>query len=399
MPFTRSRAAAFVVVLGALVTVIAGGVAYWFLSAVPVHSNAAAVPSAAGTQVDRYAAGIAEGRRLARELVVAENLPGLSIAVASDGAIVWSEGFGWADVERREPVTPRTRFRLGAASKPLTAAAVMRLRDQGRLDLDAPLQTYVADYPQKPWPVTARQLLSDVAGVQRIRGDGNDAMPSQQCANLDEALALVAAEPLRFRPGSEHRYSIWGWVLVSVLAERVAKEPFPAFMAHDVFGPLGMTDTLIEGKDSLPEGTSALYSHGKTVRVNTVDASEAQYTCLAGGGAIVSTPSDLARFGSAVIKPGFLKADTIATMQTPPRLESGATTDYALGWKVERVTIAGAPTRLLGHRGSPMGGAVSFLTFPDLGLVVAVTANTGSPGVDPLARKLANVFAARQGGS
>jgi serine beta-lactamase-like protein LACTB, mitochondrial len=392
MPAARSRVAAMVVVLGALVLTAAGAVAYWMLTGVPVHSDTAAVPSAVGTQVDRYAASIGEGRRLARALVVGENLPGLSVAVAADGAIVWAEGFGWADVDGREPVTPRTRFRLGAASKPLTAAAVALLHDRGRLDLDAPVQTYIPDYPRKPWPVSARQLLGDVAGVQRIRGDGNDAMPAQQCANLGEALSLVANEPLRFRPGSEHRYSIWGWVVVSVLVERAAREPFPAFMARELFRPLGMADTALEGPDGVPEGTTTLYSHEKGGRVGIVEPSEAQYTCLAGGGAIVSTPSDLVRFGSAVIKPGFLKAETIAAMQTPGRVDSGAPTDYALGWKVERVTIAGAPTRLVGHRGSPMGGAVSFLTFPDLGIVVAVTANTGSPGVDPLARTLAEVF-------
>jgi serine beta-lactamase-like protein LACTB len=388
---TRSRVAALLVVLGALVITAAGAVAFWILTGVPVHSDAAAVPSAVGTQADRYAASIGEGRRLARALVVSENLPGLSVAVAADGDIVWSEGFGWADVEGRGPVTPRTRFRLGAASKPLTAAAVALLHDRGLLDFDAPLQTYVPDYLPKPWPVTARQLMSDVAGVHRIRGDGNDAMPSQQCASLGEALSLVAAEPLQFRPGSQHRYSIWGWVLISVLVERVAREPFPTFMAHDVFGPLGMTDTVLEGKNGLPEGTSTLYSHGKTVRVNVIDPSEAQYTCLAGGGAIVSTPSDLARLGSAVIKPGFLKAETLVAMQTPARLESGVSTDYALGWKVERVTIAGTSTRLVSHRGSPMGGAVSLLTFPDRGVVVAVATNIGT-SVDPFARKLAELF-------
>src|SRR5690349_3186528 len=136
---TRSRVPAIVVILGALVIAVAGAVAYWILTGVPVHSDAAAVPSAVGTQVDRYAASIGEGRRLARALVVGENLPGLSVAVAADGAIVWAEGFGWADVEGRDPVTPRTRFRLGAASKPLTAAAVALLHDRGRLDLDAPL--------------------------------------------------------------------------------------------------------------------------------------------------------------------------------------------------------------------------------------------------------------------
>jgi hypothetical protein len=84
-------------------------------------------------------------------------------------------------------------------------------------------------------------------------------------------------------------------------------------------------------------------------------------------------------------------------MQAPFRLESGRTTDYALGWKVESVALDGKPARLIGHRGSPMGGAVSLLTFPDLGLVVAVASNIGGTSVDPLAQKLAEVFMVRSG--
>jgi serine beta-lactamase-like protein LACTB len=84
---------------------------------------------------------VEEARRLARSPLVDENLPGLSVAVALDGEIVWAEGFGWAEVERGAPVTPLTRFRIGSVSKPLTAAAVGLLHDRGRIDLDAPLST------------------------------------------------------------------------------------------------------------------------------------------------------------------------------------------------------------------------------------------------------------------
>ena len=93
-----------------------------------------------------------------------------------------------------------------------------------------------------------------------------------------------------------------------------------------------------------------------------------------------------------MLKPGLLKGETIAAMQAPAQLASGMPTDYALGWKVERVPIAGTPTRLVGHRGTPMGGAVSLLTFPDLGVVVAVAANIGGASVDPFAWKLAELF-------
>ena len=391
MGHTRWRAEALVAALAGIVVAVAGGVTLWVYSAEPVHPDAAAVPSTLGAQVDRYSKAIAEGRGLARALVAAENLPGLSVAVAADGEIVWVEGFGWANIEERGPITPRTRFRLGAASKPLTAAAVALLHDRGRIDLDAPVQAYVPDYPQKQWPVTPRQLMSDVGGVHRIRGDNNDAMPGEQCANLGEALPLFAGEPLLFQPGTQHRYSIYGWILLSVLIERVGREPFAGFMARELFEPLGMNNTVLEEADRLPPNTS-LYGRRKAGRVGPADPSKAHYSCLAGAGAFVSTPSDLAGFGAAMLKPGFLKGETIAAMQAPATLESGKPTDYALGWKVETLALAGKPARLVGHRGTPMGGAVSLLTFPDLGVVVAVAANIGGASVDPFARKLAELF-------
>jgi CubicO group peptidase (beta-lactamase class C family) len=395
---TRWRAEALLAVLFVIVITLGGGGALWFFSAVPVHPDPATVPSTAGAHVERYSNAIEEGRRLARALVVNENLPGLSVAVAADGEIVWAESFGWANIEGHEPVTPRTRFRLGAASKPLTAAAVALLYDRGRLDLDAPVQTYVPDYPQKQWPVTPRQLMGDVAGVHRIRGDNNDAMPNERCAKLGEALPLFAGEPLMFRPGAEHRYSIYGWILLSVLVERVAGEPFPAFMTRELFRPLGMKSTVLEEAGGVPDNTTTFYGRRKAGRVGPDDPSKAHYSCLAGAGAFLSTPSDLARFGSAMLKPGFLKGETIATMQAPLQLESGTSTNYALGWKVERVPLAGKPARLVGHRGTPMGGAVSVLTFPDLGVVVAAASNVGTTGLDPFAQKLAEVFVVRRRG-
>ena len=105
------------------------------------------------------------------------------------------------------------------------------------------------------------------------------------------------------------------------------------------------------------------------------DAPAADYSCFAGAGAFLSTPSDLVRFGSAMLKPGLLKAETIALLQAPVRLESGALTGYALGWRVEDVQLAGAPARVLSHRGSPMGGAISLMMAPDLGLVIAAASN------------------------
>jgi serine beta-lactamase-like protein LACTB, mitochondrial len=395
---TRRSAEAVLAILFAVLMVVVGGGAVWLSSTSSVQQDAAEVPSTtAAAPAGRHARFVEESRRLARALVVGDNLPGLSVAVAVDGEIVWAEGFGWADVVRRAPVTPLTRFRLGALSKPLTAVAAALLHDRGRLDLDAPVQRYVPAYSEKQWTVTTRQLMGDVAGVHRIRGDNNDAMPTEHCASLDEAVALFADDPLLFEPGAQHRYSIYGWTLVSAVVERAAGEPFARFMVRQVFEPLAMERTVVSETVGL-EGVTSLSPRslfGK--RFGVEEASRPDYSCLAGAGAFLSTPTDLVRLGSAVLKPGFLKAETIAALQTPTRLVSGASTTYALGWTVRAVLLAGKPARIVSHRGSPRGGSVSLLTFPDLGLAIAAAANiTDASGVYPFALQVAEAFTRRE---
>jgi serine beta-lactamase-like protein LACTB, mitochondrial len=379
----KPRAVAGLAVLLALIMFAVGGAAVWVMSTrpKPVYQDAAAVPSqAAGEPAGRYAVPVDESRRLARALAATGNLPGLSVAVVIDGEIVWAEGFGWADVESRAPITPSTRFRLGALSKPLTAVAAALLSDRGRLDLDAPVQRYVPSYPPKQWNITTRQLMGDVAGVHRIRGDNNDAMPNAHCGSVDEAVGLLKDDPLLFEPGTQHRYSIWGWVLVSGVIEGAAGERFGRFMDRQVFEPLGMERTVALETEDL-----AGIAHGAGDRPD--------YSCMAGAGAFLSTPSDLVRLGSAMLKPGLLTAGTIAAFQTPTRLASGTLTTYALGWSVKSIPLAGEPTRLVSHRGSPAGGTVSLLTFPDHGLAVAAAANvTDARGIDPLSLQIAEAF-------
>ena len=189
---------------------------------------------------------------------------------------------------------------------------------------------------------------------------------------------------LLFEPVTQHRYSIWGWVLVSAVVEGAAGEPFARFMVR---------------RCSSPSPWSAPSSRRPTASTasRTWPVRRPDYSCLAGAGAFLSTPTDLVRLGSAMLKPGLLKADTIAAFQTPGRLVSGASTTYALGWTVNSVQLAGEPARMVSHRGSPAGGTVSLLTFPDLGLAIAAAANvTDARGVDPFALQVAEAFTRHQ---
>ena len=381
----RGRFEAAAAVVFAVVIIAAGGTAIYIVSTRnPIHTDPAAVPStAADADAGSYAGAVEKARRRARATIVAENVPGLSIAVASDGQIVWAEGFGFASVEKRAPVTPRTRFRTGSVSKTMTAAALALLLDRGRLDLDAPVQTYVPTYPQKQWTVTPRQLMGDVAGVHRIRGDSNDNLPRGRCDSLDQALKIFDTEPLLFEPGTQYKFSTHGWILLSAVVEGAAEEPFTTFMSREVFAPLGMERTVLEGTDKDSDDVS-----------NLQGASATDYGCFFGAGGYVSTPSDLVRLGSAMMTPDLLEAETITLFQTPLKLKSGASTGFALGWKVETIPLAGKPTPVVRHRASLIGSALSLSLFPDLGLVVAVnSSNQNIVAVDVIVPQIAEAFA------
>ncbi len=377
---------------------ILGGAVAFYIDATEsrAHRDPAAVPSAVGIVPGERDGGAAEdARRRARLLLVDENLPSVSVAVARDGEVVWSEAFGVANLERRTPATPRTRYRLGSVSKILTAAAVARLYERQLIDLDAPIQTYVPSYPRKQWTVTTRQLLGDVAGVHKIRGDVNDQLPRGQCTGLEQALEHFRDEPLFFEPGTQYRFSTSGWILLSAAIEGAAAEPFPTAMSREVFAPLGMDRTALEHSDDDPDTVTYYFPRmAEDSKLGLQHAPEAEYGCFFGAGGFLSTPSDLVRLGSAMLTPGFLKKDTIDLFQTPMPLKSGGASGFALGWKVDTIPFAGAQARVVRHRGSFIGGYSSVSLLPEYGLVVAAISSVAhTPRVDSFALEVAEAFA------
>jgi CubicO group peptidase (beta-lactamase class C family) len=215
---------------------------------VPTVAHSAPAPKSAGA--------VAKARRIALAHLTGENLPGLSVAVGIDGDIVWAEGFGFADLKNSVPVTPDHRFRIGTASTVLTSAAAGLLLENGRLKLDDQIQAYAPAFPTKQWPVTLRELMGDTAGVNPDGGDGGPLF-TRHCERPAEALQYFAKNSLLFQPGTQYRYSSYGWILVSTAVEAAADRPFLNFMREQIFDSLGMRDTIpdparIEGGEDFP---------------------------------------------------------------------------------------------------------------------------------------------------
>ncbi|MCB1124073.1 MAG: beta-lactamase family protein [Verrucomicrobiae bacterium] len=143
---------------------------------------------------------------------------GVTVSVGRDGEIIWSQGFGYADLEQDVPVDPgKTLFRVGSVAKSMTATAVGILYEAGKLDLDAPVQTYVPGFPQKQGVITPRLLGGHIAGIRHYQGDEN--LSNVPYDSVTASLAIFKDDPLLHAPGSKYHYSSYGFNLLSAVVE------------------------------------------------------------------------------------------------------------------------------------------------------------------------------------
>jgi serine beta-lactamase-like protein LACTB len=387
--------ALIILAVGGLLAAIVGLFAYMSVTATPLHPDPDDVASVTRSAPSpEWTGAVKQARQIVRASLTEQNLPGVSAAVGAGGDIVWAEGFGWADLENQVPVTPEMRFRIGNASIALTSAAVGLLLEKDRLKLDEEIQTYVPEFPTKQWPVTLRQLMGHLAGIRTDAGDEESLAP---CERTVDGLQRFADDALRFEPGTQYHLSSYGWILVSAAVEAVAHEPFFRFMRTQIFEPLGMSDTLPDSAtEAIPDRVTFYFPRfAADTRYGPELAREGDYSCFAGAGAFLSTPSDMVRFGMAVSRGKLLQSATVEMLQPPQRLRSGQQTNYGLGWTLETVPLAGEPARMAGHgtKDDFIGAATSLMTFPERGIVVAVTSNISFADTKSIALKIADAFA------
>jgi CubicO group peptidase (beta-lactamase class C family) len=329
----------------------------------------APTPAVAGIP-RRYDDAILANRRFILDTMRVLGAPGASVTVVKDGDVVWSEGFGWADMEQRVAVTPLTRFRIGSVSKSLTSIGLGLLVQEGKLDLDAPIQRYVPSFPVKRAPITARELAGHTAGIRHYRG--SEMLIQRHYASVTEALDIFRNDTLLFTPGSRFAYSSYGFNLLSAAMERAAGEPFVHFMTRRVFEPLGLRHTVAEYADSLIPFRAHFYTRADSGN-GIINAPYVDNSYKWAGGGFLSTTEDLARVGQLLLEGALLKPDTRQLLWTSQRTADGKETGYGMGWFVDRDS---AGRRRVYHSGGSVGGTAYLLIYPDQKLVLALLVNS-----------------------
>ncbi len=327
----------------------------------------ATVPAHTGAATATYVAASENAARQAKEWI-ARGIPGISLAVAVDGKIVYSEGFGYADLEQRVPVWPTTKFRIASISKPLTAVGLMELVQAGNVNLDAPVQKYVPSFPDKGATITVRMIAGHLGGIRHYKGD--EFLIQKHYGSVLEGLKIFQDDPLVSPPGTKFNYSSYGFNLVSAVIESASGEDFLAYMQERVFTPLGLVHTTADQNTQIVEQRSRFYELPKDGPVENAPYVDNSYKWAGGG--FLSTAEDLTRFGSAMLQPGILNAQSLKTMLTSQNTTAGEETGYGIGWGVYKTSSG---KQAYAHSGGAVGGTSQLVVYPESHVVIAVIAN------------------------
>jgi CubicO group peptidase (beta-lactamase class C family) len=293
-------------------------------------------------------------------------IPGLTVAIATSPTAIWAKGFGLADLENDVPASDDTAYRLASLSKPITAVAVMQLAEQGQLDLDAPIQRYVAAWPDKPWPVTARQLLGHQGGVRHVAP--HEWGLTRHYTSLTDALAVFKDDPLVYQPGTRPLYSSHGYGLLGCAVEGASGMRFLDYLGLRVFGPAGVTRVRDDDVNAIVPHRAQGYRHGPDGTLLNSLLSDTSHKVPGGG--LIGTAPEVARFASALLQGRLVRPATLALMLERQKTSDGRLTEYTLGFRVSD------PRRKEAwhHGGQPRVSSLLYL-LPERGLVIVVLAN------------------------
>ncbi len=305
----------------------------------------------------------------------AQGLPAVSIALVSDGRIVWSHGFGMADPGKKLPATSETVYRVGSVSKLFTDLALMQLVERGEIDLDAPAKTYLPSFEVKNTsntPITLRHLMSHRSGITREPPVGHYFDPTGP--SLADTVASLNTTEVVYPPASHTKYSNAAIAVVGQVVSAMRKEPFEDSVKRTVLDPMELSRSDFRLTPDLAK--SLAKAQMWTYDGRTFDAPSFPLG-MSPAGNLYSTVNDLAKFLVVLMKDGeasggrVVKPETLGSMRKVQFAKDDETNGFGLGFAISR--FEGQPR--IGHGGAVYGFATEVALLPEAKLGVAVVAS------------------------
>jgi CubicO group peptidase (beta-lactamase class C family) len=312
--------------------------------------------------------------------------PGCAVAVMKDGRIVYQRGYGMADLDRGEKITPTTVFHVGSISKQFTAAAVLMLEHESKLSLDDAVKTYVPELPDFGVKISLRHLLHHTSGL-RDQWELLTLAGWRAVIRDEDVLAMMSRQKaLNFPPGSEFLYSNTGFTLLAQIVKRVSGKTFRDFTTERLFHPLAMEHTHF--RDDHAEIVKDL-AYGYSQKDDRFALSLPNFDTVGATG-LLTTVGDLSLWDENFYTARVVGEPVITELQEPGQLNDGTAIDYATGLEVSK--YRGLKT--VDHAGGDAGYKADLIRFPEQHFSVATLCNLASINPSALNRKIADIYLA-----
>lgn len=313
------------------------------------------------------------------------NGPGASVVVYKNDKIVFSKGYGLANIETNEFITPQTNFRLASVTKQFTAMSILLLEKNKKLSLEDPLRKYFTSFPDYGKNIKIKHLLTHSSGLM----DYEDLMPATQQTQLHDTNCLqlmYSTNKLYFPAGTDYRYSNTGYAILALIVEKVSGKDFSTFLKENIFKPLNMKNTVahVDGKDII---TNRAFGHS-FINGSWKQTDQSLTSAVLGDGGIYTNVEDYCKWMSALWNYKLLTSEVQNRAWTKTKLDNGKIIDYGYGWHLETFNDVEHPF----HDGSSIGFRNSTLVFPTQKMMVMVLTNRNEPDSINEAKKIATIF-------
>ena len=299
-----------------------------------------------------------------------------SVLVAQDGKVVFSKGYGFANLEWDVPNSPTAKFRLGSVTKQFTAACILLLEERGKLKIDDPVKKYMPDAPAAWDKVTIFNLLTHTSGIPSFTGFPDYASTEAIATTPEKLVARFRDKPLEFQPGEKWNYSNSGYVLLGYLIEKISGQSYSQFVQDNIFTPLGMKDSGYDSNSAIIAHRAAGYAPSDKGLIN---AGYIDMSIPLSAGALYSTTEDLLRWEQGLFGGQLLSVASLQKMTTPFK------NDYAFALAVRDAN----GHKVIEHGGGIEGFNTQLSYYPDDKLTIVVLANQNTGATGDIASKLA----------
>ncbi|WP_293677373.1 serine hydrolase [uncultured Phenylobacterium sp.] len=298
--------------------------------------------------------------------LVGDREPGVAVAVLRDGEVIHRRAYGMADLEWELPLEPDCSFRIASLTKQFTAAAVLRLAEQGRLALEDPLQRHLPAFDPRGRIVTLEHLLNHTSGL-RNHDKTEPLREARPNIPVAEVIGRVIGAPFEFEPGARYRYCNTGYLLLGAVIEAASGAPYGTFLQREFFAPLGMDRTGLFARNVVVPKRARGHVRGRRGFYNALGDAE-NWSYAAGG--LSSTLDDLATWDRALRYGRVMQPQSFARMIAPTMTAEGPY-PYGLGWGVGEYLGC----RLHHHTGGISGYACQMTRLTDEPLTTIVLSN------------------------